>query len=95
MKRTEALDYYKYKMDLLYDTPKNGDVKYGYLVFEIVKGLNLNHFNVCLKTNEETHQPDEDNRVHIGEEIPVYQLKKLYQFLGLVLSSTAKESEVA
>jgi hypothetical protein len=80
-------------MDLLYDTPKNGDVKYGYLVFNVIKGVNLNHFNVYLKTNEETHQTDEDNRVDIGEEIPLYQLKKLYQFLGFVLSSTVKESE--
>jgi hypothetical protein len=48
---------------------------------------------VYLKTNEETHQTDEDNRVDIGEEIPLYQLKKLYQFLGFVLSSTVKESE--
>jgi len=95
MKKETSIDYYRYQMDLLYDTPKNGDVKYGYLVFEVVKGLNLNHFNVYLKTNEETHQTDEDNRVDIGEEIPLYQLKKLYQFLGFVLSSTVKESEVA
>ena len=94
MKKETSIDYYRYQMDLLYDTPRNGDVKYGYLVFEVVKGLNLNHFNVYLKTNEETHQTDEDNRVDIGEEIPLYQLKKLYQFLGFVLSSTVKESEV-
>lgn len=95
MKKETSIDYYRYQMDLLYDTPKNGDVKYGYLVFNVIKGVNLNHFNVYLKTNEETHQTDEDNRVDIGEEIPLYQLKKLYQFLGFVLSSTAKESEVA
>ena len=94
MKKETSIDYYRYQMDLLYDTPKNGDVKYGYLVFNVIKGVNLNHFNVYLKTNEETHQTDEDNRVDIGEEIPLYQLKKLYQFLGFVLSSTVKESEV-
>ena len=94
MKKETSVDYYRYRMDLLYDTPRNGDVKYGYLVFEVTKGVNLNHFNVYLETNEETHQTDEDNRVDIGEEIPLYQLKKLYQFLGFVLSSTVKESEV-
>ena len=94
MKKETSIDYYRYQMDLLYDTPKNGDVKYGYLVFNVIKGVNLNHFNVYLETNEETHQTDEDNRVDIGEEIPLYQLKKLYQFLGFVLSSTVKESEV-
>ena len=93
MKKETSIDYYRYQMDLLYDTPKNGDVKYGYLVFNVIKGVNLNHFNVYLKTNEETYQTDEDNRVDIGEEIPLYQLKKLYQFLGFVLSSTVKGSE--
>ena len=94
MKKETSIDYYRYQMDLLYDTPKNGDVKYGYLGFEVTKGVNLNQFNVYLETNEETHQTDEDNRVDIGEEIPLYQLKKLYQFLGFVLSSTVKGSEV-
>ena len=94
MKGEKPIDYCEYTMDLLYDTGKEEEIKYGYLVFEVTKGVNLNHFNVYLRTNEETHQTDEDNRVDLGEEIPLYQLKKLYQFLGFALNLKTEESEV-
>ena len=90
MRGEYGIDYYMYKMDFLCDLEG-----YGYLVFYIVKGKNLNHFDVYLETNEKRLRPDENNEVYIGEELPLWQLKKLYQFIGLVLNLKTEESEVS
>jgi|GEM_PF-3769236 len=97
MRREKPIDYCEYHMDLLYD---NGSltspepIKYGYLVFKVVKGTNLNHFDLFLRTNKNILQNEEGEATVIGEEIPLCQLKKLYQFLGLTLNLGTEESEV-
>jgi len=92
MKGEKPIDYCEYTMDLLYDTGKEEEIKYGYLVFKVVKGVNLNHFDVYLVTNKDIHQTNEADVMVIGEEVPLSQLKKLYQFLGFALNLKTKES---
>ena len=92
MERENPIDYCEYKMDLLYDTGKEEEITYGYLVFKVVKGVNLNHFDLYLCTNKDIHQTNEED-VITGEEVPLYQLKKLYQFLGFALNLKTEESE--
>tara|TARA_R110000787_G_scaffold44755_1_gene109592 strand:+ start:1224 stop:1511 length:288 start_codon:yes stop_codon:yes gene_type:complete len=89
------IDYCEYKMDLLYDAGKENEVEYGYLVFNVVRGVKLNHLNVHLETNKDIHKNTIDHLTVIGEEVPLDQLKKLYQFLGFALNLKTEESEVA
>ena len=91
IEREKPIDYCEYKMDLLY-AGKEEEIRYGYLVFKVVKGVNLNYFDVYLNTNKDIHQTNEED-VIIGEEVPLYQLKKLYQFLGFALNLKTEESE--
>ena len=92
IEREKPIDYCEYKMDLLY-AGKEEEIRYGYLVFKVVKGVNLNYFDVYLNTNKDIHQTKEEGIVVIGEEIPLDQLKKLYQFLGFALNLKTEESE--
>jgi len=91
MERENPIDYCEYKMDLLC----NQELEYKYLVFKVTKGSHLNHFDVYLDTSEDIHQTNEsDEDVILGEEVPMNQLKKLYQFLGFALNLQTEESEV-